>query len=170
MAHFFSTMSRQFEQERALQASVETLLHRDMPDVEVLDVEFDPARETLRIFIDSPAGVSHELCSNVTKIVHEVHSDYALEVSSPGIERPLRHRHHFEVARGNDVKIRVRGSRRPFTGTIVDVDDEAVTVRRALAAEEIVDERVLFANIARSSWSQTTEPAGQLADTLRRQR
>lgn len=134
---------------------------RTIPGAEVLDVEFDAKRESLRIFVDSPNGVDHTLCTEVTRVVHEALPDLMLEVSSPGENRPLRYPRHFEQVRGSDVRIRVRGSKRPFIATVVEVDDEAVTVRRMGT-----DERVLYANIARSTW----QPAALEASTPRRQR
>jgi ribosome maturation factor RimP len=55
-----------------------------------LDAELDlvaleqPAGETLRLFIDHPAGVDLALCERVTKHLNELRAEYALEVSSPG--------------------------------------------------------------------------------------
>jgi len=55
-----------------------------------LDAELDlvaleqPATETLRLFIDHPAGVDLALCERVTKHLGELRAEYALEVSSPG--------------------------------------------------------------------------------------
>jgi ribosome maturation factor RimP len=55
-----------------------------------LDSELDlvaleqPANETLRLFIDHPAGVDLALCERVTRHLNHLRTDYALEVSSPG--------------------------------------------------------------------------------------
>ncbi len=55
-----------------------------------LDSELDlvaieqPATESLRLFIDHPAGVDLALCERVTKHLNQLRAEYALEVSSPG--------------------------------------------------------------------------------------
>jgi ribosome maturation factor RimP len=60
-----------------------------------LDSELDlvaleqPGTESLRLFIDHPAGVDLALCERVTRHLNHLRADYALEVSSPG---PKYHR------------------------------------------------------------------------------
>ena len=62
-------------------------------------------------------------------------ANYILEVSSPGIERPLRWRQHWERFVGRDVRVRLRGQgRRRATIVRVVTDDDAVVLR--LAGEE----------------------------------
>lgn len=145
-AHFFFEQMGHFEQERHLQSQAEEAVARELPGVEVLDLEFDAARELLRIFIDSPSGVDHELCANVTSAVRESFPQYALEVSSPGIERPVRRREHFLAVKGSRVRIRRRGSKRPFRAQVVAVDEQSVSLRR----EDDSQVSVPFDDIARS--------------------
>src|SRR6476469_10951203 len=113
-------------------------LHRDIeqrlataePDVEVLACE--PAgRERLRLFIDHPNGVDLALCERVTKQLGDLLSEYALEVSSPGPARPLVKPDHFRRFVGRRVRVRTRSEhegRHSFTGELVGVSDNAVTV------------------------------------------
>lgn len=131
-------MGSHYEEERELQGRMEQTLAGAMPDVDVLDVELDLPQELVRVFVDHPDGVSHELCARVTVEVRELCPQYALEVSSPGIERPLRRPEHFRAAVGERVKVRRRGGKRPFQGTIEQAADDNVTVRREDGSEELV--------------------------------
>ena len=73
-----------------------------------------PARETLRLYIDHPDGVGLELCERVTGQLRDLSADYALEVSSPGLDRPLTKPEHFERFVGHEVRVRTAAAdRRP---------------------------------------------------------
>jgi ribosome maturation factor RimP len=100
------------------------------PDVEVLLVE--PAGVgRLRLFIDHPKGVDLALCERVTRELSDLLEQYALEVSSPGPARPLVKPEHFRRFVGRRVKVRTRSEhegRRSFTGELVGVNDDQVTV------------------------------------------
>jgi ribosome maturation factor RimP len=85
----------------------------------------------LRLFIDHPDGVSLELCERVTGHLAAVREQYALEVSSPGSDRPLSKPEHFRRFVGRRARVRTRGDhdgRRSFTGELIDATDDAVTV------------------------------------------
>ena len=77
-----------------IQAEIEARLSEVEPEVEVLLAEV-VGRDLVRLFIDHPQGVTLELCERVTHHLPEVRERYALEVSSPGIERPLSKPEHF---------------------------------------------------------------------------
>jgi ribosome maturation factor RimP len=90
-----------------------------------------PAAETLRLYIDHPDGVDLALCERVTNHLRDLLTRYSLEVSSPGLDRPLTKPDHFRRFRGRRVRVRTReaiGGRRNFTGTIADADERAVRV------------------------------------------
>ena len=100
------------------------------PRIELIAVEA-PARETLRLFIDHPDGVGLELCERVTMQVRDLLGDYALEVSSPGLDRPLVRPEHFARFVGHQARIRTTepiGGRRSFTGRLTAADAEAVGI------------------------------------------
>lgn len=109
---------------------MEAVIAAAMPHVQVLDVELDQPAETVRLFIDASGGVSHELCAMVTKAVRDTCPQLSLEVSSPGIERPLRSSEHFRAAVGSRIRLRRRGVRRPFTAVLVQVGEGSISVRR----------------------------------------
>ena len=114
-----------------IQADIETRLAQREPGVEVLLAEV-VGGGTVRLFIDHPEGVSLELCERVTKQLPEVREQYALEVSSPGIERPLTKPDHFRRFLGRRARVRTRDrshdDRRSFTGELVGATDSAVTL------------------------------------------
>ena len=76
-----------------------------MPGVEVLAVELlSPSR--FCVYIDHPDGVDHALCERVTRVLDAYRADYTIDVSSPGLERPLRKPEHFADAVGARVSVR----------------------------------------------------------------
>ena len=113
-----------------IQADIEARLADTEPDVEVLLAEVVGGR-LVRLFIDHPDGVTLELCERVTNRLPEVREKYALEVSSPGTDRPLTKPEHFRRYVGRRAKVRTRGDhdgRRSFTGELLNATDDAVTV------------------------------------------
>ena len=66
-----------------LQSDIEQRLASAEPEVEVLACE-QVGKDTLRLFIDHPAGVDLALCERVTQQLRDLLANYGLEVSSPG--------------------------------------------------------------------------------------
>lgn len=93
---------------------------------ELVDFETSPKGRLLRVFIDIDRGVTVDDCatvSNQLSRVFEVENvDYdRLEVSSPGLDRPLRKQADFERFVGKDVQVRLRmpvGNQRNFVGVL----------------------------------------------------
>lgn len=93
---------------------------------------------TLRLFIDAPSGVSLEECEKVSRQVSSVmdvedpiDGEYTLEVSSPGMDRPLYTVAHYARYVGETVNVRLRmarDGRRRFKGEIVKVEGEDVVI------------------------------------------
>ena len=113
-----------------IQADIEARLAEVEPDVEVLLAEI-VGGDLVRLFIDHPQGVTLDLCERVTKHLPEVREQYALEVSSPGPERPLSKPDHFRRFVGRRARVRTRGSQnghKSFTGELLGATDDAVTV------------------------------------------
>jgi ribosome maturation factor RimP len=116
----------------AIQADIEARLAEAEPDVEVLLAEVVGAG-TLRVFIDHPDGVSLALCERVTTVLSPLRETYTIEVSSPGIERPLTKPDHFRRYLGRRARVRTREplrglDRRSVTGELVGASDDEVTV------------------------------------------
>jgi ribosome maturation factor RimP len=114
----------------SVQAEIEARLAAAEPQVEVLLAEV-MGGHTVRVFIDHPDGVSLDLCERVTHELAEIRERYALEVSSPGVDRPLTKPAHFRRFLGRRARVRTREERdghKSFTGELVGASDEEVTI------------------------------------------
>jgi len=112
-----------------IQQQIEATLAERAPGVEVLLVEL--SGDTARLYIDHPDGVALELCERVTKLLPEIRESYALEVSSPGRERPLSKPDHFQRYLGRRARVRLRDARdghKTYTGELVGASDSEVTI------------------------------------------
>ena len=113
-----------------IQADIEARLTEAEPEVEVLLAEV-VGGGLVRLFIDHPSGVSLDLCERVTGHLATVREHYALEVSSPGIERPLSKPEHFRRYVGRRARVRTRGDhdgRHSYSGELLGATDDEVTV------------------------------------------
>lgn len=113
-----------------IQEQIETTLKQAEPDVEVLLAEV-LGGTTVRLFIDHPDGVSLDLCARVTQALSEISLRYALEVSSPGSDRPLTKPHHYRRYLGERARVRTRGAhggQGSFTGELVGASESEITI------------------------------------------
>lgn len=113
-----------------IQDEIETQLKQAEPDVEVVLAEV-LGGTTVRLFIDHPDGVSLALCERVTHQLESVRQRYALEVSSPGSDRPLTKPAHYRRYIGRRARVRTRGAhggQGSFTGELVGASDSEVTI------------------------------------------
>ncbi len=114
--------------------------------LELVEVEYrqEGGRMVLRLFIDREGGVTLDDCAAVSRELAEIldvedfiHSRYSLEVSSPGLDRPLRRAEDYQRFTGRLVKIRTfellqddEGNRRKtFTGELLGLEDDIVRLR-----------------------------------------
>jgi ribosome maturation factor RimP len=113
----------------ALQDEIETRLGTAEPDVEVLLAEVSGS--TLRLFIDHPEGVTLAVCERVSGLLNDYRDRYSLEVSSPGLDRPLTKPQHYSRFLGRHARVRLRDARdghRSVTGELVGASDQEVTI------------------------------------------
>lgn len=128
------------QKERELQREIGERVEGSLDGVEVLAVELQsPDRFT--VYVDHPEGVDHELCARVTDLLRDYRRTYAIDVSSPGIERPLRKPEHFAGVLGRHVKLRTRD--RKVRGEIVFADQSRVKVDET----EIPYDEIVRANL-----------------------
>ena len=148
------------EVEALITAMVEPLL--EDTDMTLVDVEYVREKDWyLRIFLDKPGGVEIDDCQMVSERLTEVldakdpiPEKYFLEVSSPGIDRPLKKDKDFVAAYGTKVDITFftpwEGIKN-LTGVLGAHDDEAVQVKKFIKGKEFKNpdriERRLIANI-----------------------
>jgi ribosome maturation factor RimP len=133
-------------------------------DLEVVDVEHRAG--VLRLTVDRPGGVDLDTISTVSRLVSDaldrtdvVPGRYVLEVSSPGIERPLRTPEHFRRFVGTTVAVRTRpgteGDRR-VEGTLEAADATGIVVAgRRLSYDDVERARTVFV------WGPAPKPGGK---------
>ena len=139
--------------------------------LDIYDLEY--AGGVLLITVDREGGVDIGSIGRLTKAINRaldeadpVSGEYTLEVSSPGLERPLRTEAHYARSIGESVAIKTRagteGERR-MTGTLLAVDGDQITIRpegidpdatRTLAIADIERARTVFA------WGPAPKPGG----------
>jgi len=140
-------MSTTFTRERTLQDEIAPAVESRVPGVEVLAVEL-PSTNRLRVYIDHEGGVDHALCERVTYVLDAYRSEYAIEVSSPGPDRPLRKREHFADAIGERVSIRAETRKNRYRGLLTDAGEDTITLDTGDAGEvHIPYEAIVRANL-----------------------
>lgn len=119
------------------------VIDREVEGVELVMAQVAGSRRqrVVRLYVDHAGGVTHDLCSRVSAAVGDaldegdaIDGPYTLEVSSPGIERPLRRRSHFEAQVGKTVYVKTRvpfEGRKVWQGTLREVGPEDVEIEEA---------------------------------------
>ena len=107
---------------------------------ELLGVEFVSAgkHSILRLFIDHENGINVDDCAEVSHQVSAlldvedpISTEYSLEVSSPGLDRPLFEKPHFEAVVGETIEVRLglpMNGRRKFKGLLEAVENDLLVV------------------------------------------
>jgi ribosome maturation factor RimP len=129
--------------------------------MEIIDIELrhegSRGGRVLRLYLDKEGGpnvddlsrISHQL-SDLLDGENAVEGTYTLEVSSPGINRPLRRREHFIRFIGKRIRVRTRDmidGRRSFLGILEDVEAEKFTLK-----QEGVQYQIPFSMIEKSNY------------------
>jgi len=134
----------QHEKERLLRRDVARQVEPALPGIEVLAVELT-GRDRFCVYIDHPGGVDHALCERVTNVLRSYLDDYSVEVSSPGVDRPLRTQPHFERAVGR--KVRIKTEERGMRGEVIEALPRAVQIRNGSEAVDIPYDEIVRANL-----------------------
>jgi ribosome maturation factor RimP len=132
-----------------LQAEIETRLASCEPEVEVLLAEI-VGGGTLRLFIDHPSGVTLDLCERVSGQLSDYRERYALEVSSPGSDRPLTKPQHFTRFLGRHARVRLREARdghKSVTGELVGASEQEVTLAASDGIVSIPYDQIVRSNL-----------------------
>lgn len=108
---------------------------------ELVDVELKGGRQhqMLRVYIDSPQGITVDDCAQVSRQLSAVldvedpfPGAYTLEVSSPGLDRPLVTPADFRRFQGEMIKVKLlrplAGDRRNFTGRLLATHEDRITI------------------------------------------
>jgi ribosome maturation factor RimP len=128
-----------------LQREITQTVEPALPGVEVLAVELS-GPERFTVFVDHPQGVDHALCARVTDVLRGYLTRYTVDVSSPGLERPLRKPAHFRNILGRRVALRTP-ERKRLRGEVVAAGDRTVTVRAGDGELEIPYDDIIRGNL-----------------------
>ncbi|HEY3765219.1 MAG TPA: ribosome maturation factor RimP [Gaiellales bacterium] len=109
----------------------------------------------VRVVIDHPKGVDLELCERVTRELTPLRERFALEVSSPGVERPLVRPEHYRRVIGKRVDVRTIepiDGRRHFTAELVGADDAGIDLEQDDARVRIDYSAIRRGRLVFDSW------------------
>ncbi len=145
-----------------MSATTDRVVRLIAPLLEQLDLDLydlDNNGGTLRILLDRKGGADMDAITEATREIsacldreEPIAGSYTLEVSSPGVERPLRTAEHFAAAVGQPVKVKLRpgisGDRRA-EGVVAAVDGDSVTIQtdsgeRILLVDDISKAHTVF--------------------------
>ena len=106
---------------------------------ELVGIEFDSRVRVLRVYIDQETGIQVDDCSRVSyqvggmlDVEDPIPGNYQLEISSPGLDRPLYTLAHFERFQGAQVRIHLRrpiNERRRCRGRLVGIEGDEILVQ-----------------------------------------
>jgi ribosome maturation factor RimP len=133
------------EKERQLAREIVPKVERAVPGTEVLAVELT-SPERFTVYVDHVRGVDHALCERVTAILRDYLGDYSIDVSSPGIERPLRKPAHFRNVVGRRVAVRTNDGSR-LRGEVVTAGESTVTLQTDRESVDIPYEAMVRGNL-----------------------
>jgi len=137
------------DKERQLTREISQRVESGVPGVEVLALEF-AGPDRFVVYVDHPQGVDHALCARVTDVLRDYLREYSVDVSSPGVERPLRKPEHFSRVVGRRVSLKTReeiGGRSRFKGELVAAGERAVRVGVDGAEMEIPYDAIVRGNL-----------------------
>jgi len=150
-------MPNTYERERQLQDEIAPRVEHDLPGVDVLAVELvTPTR--FCVYVDHPEGVDHALCGRVTDVLRDYLREYTVDVSSPGLERPLRKPQHFAGAVGRRVSVRTSvelSGRARFKGTVAAAESDHLVLDVGDGERQLIPyDIVVRANLIDEGWGR----------------
>jgi ribosome maturation factor RimP len=138
-------MAATHEKERELIREIAPKVEQALPGTEVLAVELT-SRDRFTVFVDHAQGVDHALCERVTNILRDYLREYSVDVSSPGLERPLRNQSHFRNVVGRRVAVRTQ-ERNRLRGEVVAAGERSVTVKTNDESVDIPYDTIVRGNL-----------------------
>jgi ribosome maturation factor RimP len=142
-------MADVYDKEKTLLREISPKVEGAIPGVEVLALELS-GPERFTVYIDHPERVDHALCGRVTDVLRDYLQQYTIDVSSPGVDRPLRTPAHFERVVGRKVALRTAddiGGRRKFKGQVVDTSPRGIRVAADGSEYEIPYDSIVRGNL-----------------------
>ena len=107
-------------------------------------------RDRFTVFVDHADGVDHALCERVTATLRGYLDRFTVDVSSPGVDRPLRTPAHFRNAVGRKVSIRTAAAvagRNRFRGEVLAADERTVSLAATGDSVEIPYDAIVRGNL-----------------------
>ena len=138
-------MAKSHQKERELTREITQKVESALPGTEVLAVELS-APQRFTVFVDHAQGVDHALCERVTNVLRDYLREYSVDVSSPGLARPVRRPEHFRSAVGRRVALRT-DERKNVRGAVEAAGDRAVTVRTDGGSVDIPYDTIVRGNL-----------------------
>ena len=138
-------MAATYEKEKQLTREIAPKVEGAIPGAEVLAVELS-SPERFTVFVDHVQGVDHALCERVTHVLRDYLREYSVDVSSPGLERPLRSEAHFRNAAGRRVALRTN-ERKNVRGEVVAVGERTVTLKTEAGSLDIPYDSIVRGNL-----------------------
>jgi ribosome maturation factor RimP len=142
-----------YDKERTLTREISDRVERGLPGVEVLAVELIGS-DRFCVYVDHAQGVDHALCARVTEELREYLREYSIDVSSPGIDRPLRRPEHFRSVVGRRVSLKTSAGidgRKNFRGALKSAGERSVTVAVDGSDIDIPYDSIVRANLISES-------------------
>jgi len=128
-------------------------------EYEFVGLEYKPAsaQSVLRIFIDHADGINVDDCARVSRQISAVmdvedpiKGEYTLEVSSPGLDRPLFTVEHYQQFQGEKIKCKLRmpfNGRRNFTGKLLETSETSIVLNIDNESVELFIDDIEKANL-----------------------
>jgi ribosome maturation factor RimP len=142
-------MANVYDKEKTLFREIAPQVEQAIPGIEVLALELS-GPERFTVYIDHPQRVDHALCARVTDVLRSYLRQYTIDVSSPGVEPPLRTPAHFERAIGRRVALRtskdIEGRKR-FKGALVATSPAGIRVSTESDEYEIPYDTIVRGNL-----------------------
>ena len=138
-------MTKTHEKERELTREIAPKVEAALPGTEVVAVELN-SPERFTVYVDHARGVDHALCERVTNVLREYLRNYSIDVSSPGLARPLRTPAHFRSVIGRRVALRTN-SRNRLRGEVVSASERSVTVNTGTDSIDVPYDAIVRGNL-----------------------
>ena len=138
-------MAATHDRERELTREIAPKVEGALPGTEVLAVELT-SPERFTVYVDHARGVDHALCERVTNVLREYLRNYSVDVSSPGVARPLRKPEHFRNVVGRMVSLRT-STRNRVRGEVVSAGERSVTLKTDSESVDIPYDSIVRGNL-----------------------
>lgn len=148
--------------------TLEPYLAREGVELDDLELQGLGAKLRVKVTVDAPGGIDIERITSISRRLSRMFDDrmpgpYTLEVSSPGLERPLRRPAHFRKAVGRDVRVKARdesGVAHTYRGSLVQADESRLVVDTGVERIEVPAQAVTSARTV-YEMKPTPKPGGR---------